>query len=483
MSPEAVNLEAANPESALLARYRAHPFFADLEPDDLAWLVAHSRQIQVEVGDAVVHSGDEALEMLVYFEGVVEFRAPEDRGQSVVFFGRSPDVTGLLPYSRLERYIGTGIALERLVAAAIHKQHFPEMLYKIPALAQRLVSKLLDRTRDFTRQDEQNQRLASLGRFSAGLAHELNNPAAAARRASSSLRDGLNRLASANLDLHRFNMPLEDHELLAKLEHEALENDPEILSAIEFSESEDELIDWLEHAGLEDAFDLAPKLIELGITPKNLQALQDALPPETLPHAIARLTSSVEANRLLGEIENSMGRISELVGAIKSYSYMDSGGTQAVDINQGLKSTLTVLAHKSKAKGLRFNRQLDPELPHVQARGGQLNQVWTNLLDNAIDVLPNAGTLTITTARDGAFVRVVIEDDGPGIPKEIQSKIFEPFFTTKAVGEGTGLGLDTSQRIVREHHGTINLESKPGQTKFTVRLPINGPVNGPISPV
>ena len=466
----------------LLGRYRSHPFFADLEPEDLDWLVAHSREITLEAGEIINRSGDQATEMLVYFEGVVEFRAPEERAQIAVFLTRAPDVTGLLPYSRLERYIGTGVAQEPVVAAAIHRDHFPEMLYKMPVLAQRLVSRLLDRTRDFTRQDEQNQRLASLGRFSAGLAHELNNPAAAARRASANLREGLDRLAFANLALHRFQMSLEHHELLAQLEREVLGTDPEKPSAIEFSEIEDELIDWLEQVGVEDSFDLAPKLIELGVTLKHLQALQEVLPRETLPHAISRLASSVEANRLLAEIENSMGRISELVGAIKSYSYMDSGGTQAVDINQGLKSTLTVLEHKSKAKALQFNRQFDPALPQVQARGGQLNQVWTNLLDNAIDALPNAGTLTVKTARDGAFVRVVIEDDGPGIPKEIQAKVFEPFFTTKAVGEGTGLGLDTSQRIVREHHGTINLESKPGQTRFTVRLPITGPSNGPSNP-
>jgi signal transduction histidine kinase len=459
-------------EPLLIERYRKHPFFADLEPANLEWLVAHSRSISLEAGEVIIHAGDEATEMMVYFSGLVEFRAPEESNQTAVFIARAPDVTGLLPYSRLERYIGTGTAREPVVASAIHKRHFSEMLFRMPILGQRLVARLLDRTRDFTRQDEQNQRLASLGRFSAGLAHELNNPAAAARRATSSLRESLDRLARANLELHRFNMPLEHHEVLVELEQKASLSNPEKFSAMALSRHEDDLIDWLERIGVEDAFELAPKLAELGLKVEDLQPLEARLAREILPHAVARLASSVEAKRLLDGIEISTGRISELVAAIKGYSYMDSGGTQAVDINLGLTNTLTVLAHKWRAKAIQLVQSFDLELPRVQARGGQLNQVWTNLLDNAIDALPNGGRLMITTTRDQAFVRVIIEDDGPGIPTELQAKIFEPFFTTKAVGEGTGLGLDTAQRIVHEHHGSINLESKPGLTRFTVRLPV-----------
>jgi signal transduction histidine kinase len=247
---------------------------------------------------------------------------------------------------------------------------------------------------------------------------------------------------------------------------------PEPIDSLERSDREEALARWLETRGVENAWESAPLLVSAGLDSTALTPVADALPPEALCDAVTRIGASSALLRLVAEIENSVSRVSELVRAIKEYSYMDQAPEQEIDIHQGLESTLLMLTHQLK-HGVNVVREYDRSLPKIRARGSELNQVWTNLIDNAIDAMNGNGELRIRTSRELDYLLVEIRDNGAGIPQEIRNRIFEPFFTTKGVGEGTGLGLETVYRIVRNHHGEITFESKPGDTRFEVRLPLN----------
>jgi signal transduction histidine kinase len=345
----------------------------------------------------------------------------------------------------------------------------------LPVLGQRLVALAFDRVRETTRAEQQRDKLMALGKLSAGLAHELNNPAAAARRAATDLREFLETVRGASLRLGRHLLSNEQREFIVTFEREAgkyqapPEADPLVLS-----DREERIIEWLEAHRVTESWKLASVLAEAGVDTPKLDTLSATLGEAALADALTRITSLLTIGRLVGEIENSVTRISELVRAIKDYSYMDQAPLQEVDIHQGLESTLTILGHRLK-QGVAVVREYDATLPRVCAYGGELNQVWTNLMDNAIDAMEGKGELRVRTARELDRVLVEIGDTGPGVPAELQNRIFEPFFTTKGVGEGTGLGLDTVCRIVRKHHGDIKLESQPGDTRFQVRIPIDQP--------
>jgi signal transduction histidine kinase len=456
----------------LRADLQAHPFFQDLEPSVLDWLETKLEVREYAANEVAFQKGDPSVFMVIIFEGAFEGRDASDGSDARIYYTGAQDVTGKLPYSRMHT-LGVTVRCEGPTRVGLlHESNFPELLYRAPKLGERLVARMTDRVREVTRTDEQRDRLESLGRLSAGIAHELNNPAAAAKRASDTLLESLQQLEQTNLELLKQGLTPETYGIVLEIERDILGKTAPNLSTLEFSEREDELINWLEGQNVPDAFDLAPKLLESGMTLPALQSLESSVPASLVPAVISRIATSLETNRLISSLEHSVAQISELVTAIKSYSYMDSGGTQAVDINAGLKNTLVVLEYKARVKKIQIVKTLEPNLPMVQARGGQLNQVWTNLIDNAIDALPEGGSLSVSSFSEGERVRVEIEDNGPGIPAEIQAQIFEPFFTTKAVGQGTGLGLDTARRIVRQHKGELRLESKPGLTRFTVRLPL-----------
>jgi signal transduction histidine kinase len=243
-------------------------------------------------------------------------------------------------------------------------------------------------------------------------------------------------------------------------------------STIDQSDAEEELTEWLEARGVPEPWELAPSLAAARVAPGDIERISEALPEGALAAALAWLHQSLLAAGLLSDLEQSTRRISELVAAVKSYTYMDQAPLQEVDLHRGLEDTLAVLRHK--LRGASVVREYDPELPRIMARGGELNQVWTNLLDNALDALGGAGTIRVVTRCEQGFAMVEVADDGPGIPADALPRIFEPFFTTKGVGAGTGLGLDISYRIVRQHGGTIEVQSRPGLTRFIVRLPVSG---------
>ena len=323
----------------------------------------------------------------------------------------------------------------------------------------------------------QRERLLALGSLSAGLTHELNNPAAAAVRATSSLRD---RVAGMRHKLGLIAMGPYDRETLATLircQEDAVERVAKAapMTPMEASDREDEIVDWLEAHDIAGGWDIAPTFVQAGLDVPWLDQVAATVDQQTLEGAVRWLNYTLESELLMNEIEDSTTRISTLVAAAKQYSQMDRAPFQTVDVHELLDSTLLMLSRKIGDK-ITVVKEYDRSLPPVPAYAAELNQVWTNLIDNAVAAMEGEGTLTIRTDRDDGWAVISICDNGPGVPEDIRARIFEPFFTTKPVGEGTGLGLDISWRIViNKHHGDLSLESVPGDTRFIVRLPLDPP--------
>jgi signal transduction histidine kinase len=460
----------------LVKEFRNIPIFADLTDEELGWLADHSEVATAEAGEIVIHENDPADTMIIYLEGETDGRRESAGPDAPVYTARAGMVTGMLPFSRMTHYTITARAVTPLRVARIAKTFFPEMLNKIPSLGPRLVGILSDRVREATKQDLAREKLASLGKLSAGLAHELNNPAAAAARAANTLRGIFDKREQASLEIDQQNLPPEARASLRMIETKAREMqlDGQPKNALELSDMQSELQSWLEDHGVDDGWEVAPVLADAGVRVEHLERLAQKFSAPAMGAVIRRFGATLEISRLLTDIEHSSCRISELVKAIKEYSFMDEAPRQEVDVAKGIESTLVMLNHKLK-HGVSVVKNFDPNLPRIFSYGSELNQVWTNLIDNAADAMKGKGELRIRTMREGDEVLVEFVDNGPGIPPEIQTKIFDPFFTTKPIGEGTGLGLDTVYRIVRKHRGNVSVVSRPGNTCFRVRLPIKNP--------
>jgi signal transduction histidine kinase len=446
------------------------PAFADLPDDQLAWFLSQSQEVHLKAGQVYVRRGDPADTMIVLLEGEFEWRG-EFNGEPVVISFKVGDVTGTLPFSRMKVVPGTGRAACDGRILRFPASLFPDLIQKMPELAKRLVGVMSDRIREMTRLEQQRDRLAGLGKLSAGLAHELNNPASAAKRAAAQLRDTLKRVKDASHELGRRELTPTQKSEIEKLEAFFTQQDEPPPDALTISDLEDQIDSLLRSHVQNDLWQLAAELAQRGIRPAAIESLFENLDAGTARAALVRIAASVEIASLLHEIESSTARISDLVRAIKEYSFMDQSPVQNVDVVKSLETTLTILNHKLK-RGVTVQRDYQPIPLLVDSFGSELNQVWTNLIDNAIDAMSGKGELRVRTYRDDGCVVVEIGDSGPGILPEIRSHIFEPFFTTKGVGEGTGLGLDTVQRIVKKHRGNVQVNSKPGDTRFQVWLPL-----------
>ena len=458
---------------------RAVAVFADLADDELAWLAEIAEERSYAPGQALASEGDAADSMFAVLSGQVQFRM-ERVADTRVFLTSAGELTGLVPFSRMTSYPGTVRATVPTRVAVIAAERFGEMMRRVPVLEQRFVSLLADRVREATRAEQQREKLMALGKLSAGLAHEMNNPASAMRRGAAHLRDRLRALPRLSVNLAGCNLDVAQFSAVAALLERATgrEEEPERLSPLEASQREEEVGEWLEARGVEEPWLLAETFVASRLGVDDLDGVARVLPERSLPDAFAWLGSGLAADRLLREMEGASRRISELVASVKSYSRMDETSARAeIDVHEGLESTLTMLSFKLRKYDIRIERDYDPALPHPLANAGEINQVWTNLIDNAIDAVAAAGggRIWLRTMRREDDVVVEVHDDGPGIAPEIQERIWEPFFTTKDVGAGTGLGLDIARRIVvRQHGGQISLQSRPGDTCFQVRLPVRG---------
>ncbi|HWW14832.1 MAG TPA: ATP-binding protein [Candidatus Dormibacteraeota bacterium] len=444
--------------------------FADLPDDQLDWFLSQAQEMHLKAGETYSRQGDPADSMFVILEGHIQGRG-ELNGDTIVFDLEPGDVTGVLPYSRMKQFTVSQRAETDSRALRFPTSLFPDLIQKMPELTKRLVGLMSDRIREVTRLEQQRDRLASLGKLSAGLAHELNNPASAAKRAASQLREMIKKIKTASVELGKRDLTPAQKAEIEKLEALFTQKDVVPPNALTISDLEDQIDSLLRSHGQNDLWQLAADLARRNIKPEILESLFASLDADAARAALVRIAASVEIAVLLHEIESSTSRISDLVGAIKEYTYMDQAKVQNVDIVKSLETTLTILNHKLK-QGVAVQRDYQPVPLLVNSFGSELNQVWTNIIDNAIDAMRGKGELRVRTYRDGVCVVVEIADNGPGISPEVLPHIFEPFFTTKGVGEGTGLGLDTVQRIVKKHRGNIQVNSKPGDTRFQVWLPL-----------
>ena len=449
---------------------RRVPVFADLPEDQLDWFLSQSREMHLKAGDTYVRQNDPAEAMYVILEGDLQARG-EISGETIVVSMKPGDVTGVLPFSRMKQATVTGRAVTDGRILRFPVAQFPELIQKMPELTKRLVGLMSDRIREVTRMEQQRDRLASLGKLSAGLAHELNNQASAAKRATSQLRDVLKRIKNASHELGRRDLTSAQKSEILALEASLIQRDEPPPDALTVSDLEEQIDSLLRSHGQNDLWQLAADLARKNVKPAVLESLFATLDADTARAALVRISASLEVANLLNEIESSTARISDLVGAIKEYTYMDQAPVQNVDIVKSLETTLTIMNYKLK-KGVVVQRDYQRIPLLVNSFGSELNQVWTNIIDNAIDAMGGSGELRVRTYREDSCVVVEIGDNGPGISPEVQGHMFEPFFTTKAVGEGTGLGLDTVQRIVKKHRGNIQVNSKPGDTRFQVWLPL-----------
>src|SRR5580658_3201953 len=448
------------------------PVFADLPDDQLEWFLSQSQELNYKAGDTYLRQGTPADSMFVILEGQLEVHG-DMGGDAISFSLKAGDVTGTLPYSRMTHFNVNGRSVTDSRVLRFPAAMFPDLVQKMPELAKRLVGLMSDRIREVTRIEQQRDRLAALGKLAAGLAHELNNPASAAKRASSQLRAILKKIKDASLELGRRDLTSAQKAEIEKLETSLIQSDEPPPNALIVSDLEEQLDSLLCSHGQDDLWQLAAELARKSAKPEVLESLFAALDADTARAALVRISASLEIASLLNEIESSTSRISDLVGAIKEYTYMDQAPVQNIDIVKSLETTLTILNHKLK-QGVAVQRDYKGVPLLVNSFGSELNQVWTNIIDNAIDAMHGKGELRVRTYSDDGCAVVEITDNGPGIPAEVQPHIFEPFFTTKGVGEGTGLGLDTVQRIVRKHRGNIQVTSKPGETRFQVWLPLAG---------
>jgi signal transduction histidine kinase len=457
----------------LISELREVPALAGLPDEDFAWLTEHGEERRLASNEVYMREGEPADRLSIVLEGELHGRVegPEHDGQ--VYIVPKGGISGKLPFSRMTHY---GLTVRTVAPSRVfwlNTRHFPELMRSFPALLQRLVEVMSDRVREVTRIDERHDKLMALGKLSAGLAHELNNPAAAARRAAQHLGERLQTLNHLCLTLSHQTLTAEQITFLTEFQSEAAEclTAAPALDPLAESECEEEIGDWLEARQVADGWKLAPTFVRAGLHLEELEALAECMKGQALNDALQWLEASWSSQELVKEIEHSMARISDLVRAIKEYSYMDRAALQEVDVHQGLENTLIILGHQLK-RGVTVIREYAGDLPRITAYGGALNQIWTNLIVNAIDAMNGQGKLWVRTSAKPGHILVEIGDDGPGIPPEIQGRIFEPFFTTKPQGEGTGLGLDTVYRIVQKHRGEIRFQSKPGDTCFQVRLPL-----------
>ena len=453
--------------------------FSDLPEEQIAWFLSCTDELFPQAGETFVRQGDPADCMIVFLEGFFQWRG-EFGGDTVSLPAQAGEISGVFPFSRMKQFTVTGRALTDGRLLKFPAALLPELVHKMPELTTRLVAMMSERIREGTRIEQQRDRLASLGKLAAGLAHELNNPASAAQSASGGMRHALAKMRNAHAQLWRMQLRELERARIEAVEASLLKP-AAALDGLALGDLEENLDSILQNHGFARSWELSAPLAEAGMPADTLTSLLKDLNAETARAALTRIAAATELSVLLSTVESATTRISHLVRTVKEYTYMDQAPSEKVDIVRSLETTLSTLGHLLQP-GIKVERAYQP-VPLVSTAGNALNQVWTNIIENAIEAMLGRGELRLQTFREDRHVVVEIGDSGPGIPPEIEPHIFDPFFTTKGIGEGTGLGLNTVQTIVRKHGGSIQVSSRPGDTRFQVWLPCVDPPKLDMSPV
>ncbi|BAZ48562.1 hypothetical protein NIES4103_11700 [Nostoc sp. NIES-4103] len=461
----------------MLETLRKISVFEHLTETELKCFI-NGTELWLDSGDILFHQGDPVEYFYIVFEGAIQL-SREIVNQKILlatygsstFFGEVPLLAGT-------PHLASGEAVRKSHMYCLHENDFWQMITICPSIRKIVLGHMASRMQELQLLSQQHEKLVALGTLSAGLAHELNNPVSAAHRAASQLQDTVKSLDAVTFKLIGQNLTQRQLKQLLTFRQDAIEqaaqsdiqdsSDP--LAQIDL---EDELAQWLESHNVTEGWKLVPTLVAAGLNNQKLEAIGEDLATQTFSDVLVWLEATLSIIGQLKVLEQGTTRVSEIVKAIKDYSYMDRASLLKIDVHEGLENTLTILRYKLRKHNIVVTREYDKNLPQIQAHGSALNQVWTNLIDNAIDALGEQGEIQIRTCQNKDYVVVEIIDNGPGIPPAIQSRIFEPFFTTKEVGSGTGLGLEISYRIVvTQHHGEIRCFSEPGETRFQIRLPI-----------
>jgi len=465
---------AQAPETSLPEALATITVLNDLPGDQIDWLANRVQDLRFDDGAIIVREGEPAYWMFFVLDGRIRIQRESAGPDAPAFEISAGEVSGLLPYSRMTHSNSTVRAVQPVRLARLAKTEFQAMIEKMPVLSTRLVGIMADRIRESTKCEQQRDKLITLGKLSAGLAHEINNPAAAVSRAASHLDASLTALSEASIRLE--SRPLDPIGRLSILDLEkaltGLLGNTQHFSAVELSDREEEIGCWFEREGIARAWEHARVFAESGADLQQLRCLLAQSDQGVRSDLLERTTANFTAKTLVAEIRHGISRITDLVCAMKEYSYMDQAPEQEIDIHEGIESSLRIIAHKLRENCVDITCEFDRSLPRIWAFGRELNQVWMNLIDNAADAMSGGGRLCISTSFVGQQILVDLQDTGPGIPVELQQRIFEPFFTTKPIGKGTGLGLDTVAGIVSKHRGKVQVQSQPGETHFRVYVPV-----------
>jgi signal transduction histidine kinase len=450
--------------------------FEGVTPAAIEWLIDHSEYRLYEDEEQIFLPNQQVDHMLLVVEGRYALRMQQGNEFKDLGEWGAGYTTGLLPFSRMKFSTAYGIALEPLKILALPSNCFTEMVNVSYAMVQNLVAVMSNRIKSFTELRLQDEKLMSLGKLSAGLAHELNNPASALVRGAEELYDKIHQTPERFKSVITMRVTPEETDALNEVlfTKTATISPKKELTLLQRESLKDDILDWLDDNGITQGDDIAETFLDADLSIADLEKMKAAVHGKDLEPIFWWVESTLSLEGLVKEIRESADRIGKLVKSVKSYTHMDqSQGWQATDLHEGIRSTLTMLKHALKEKNIHLVKDLATEMPLVVMHPGEINQVWTNLIDNALDAMQTGGVLTIHTSVQKGKAVVNIIDNGTGIPEEIRMKIFDPFFTTKAIGKGTGMGLEITRRIVLQHHGDIKVKSKPGETIFTVCIPLD----------
>jgi signal transduction histidine kinase len=454
----------------VLARLQAHHTVGQAPREELEWLIAHGTLEHYEPGDMIAKKGVQVDALHILLSGHVAHYMEQGGHWRKALDWRAGEVSGQLPYSRMITAPGNSVVEEPSDSFRLAREHLAELPVACPHLTAIFVHGMVDRARAFKQNDLQVEKMASLGKLAAGLAHELNNPASAATRSARLVSATMEELEAAARALGATQLDPGEMALIDRVRTRCSGTPTSVLSPLERADREDALAQWLDNHDVNDSY--AAPLAETEMNVELLDELAAGLGGPKLAATLRWLAAGCTLRGLARDIERAASRVHALVSAVKGFTYMGhAAAPEPVDVGKGLADTLALLAAKARGKAVSLSNEVAADLPPVRGFGGELNQVWANLVDNALDAVPDGGRVVVSARAEGPQVIVRVTDNGPGIPAELKSRIFDPFFTTKPVGQGTGLGLDIVRRLVDQNNGTIEVDSAPGRTEFRVALP------------